>query len=73
MLTALNVVFNMSPVAINQSLIDPTESLALTGFKIFITYFALLSFLIPISLVVTLEIVRFVQASYIQWDTDMEH
>jgi phospholipid-transporting ATPase len=38
-----------------------------------VTYFALLNSLIPLSLVVTLEIVRFVQAAFMEWDETFYH
>ncbi|KAI8815517.1 uncharacterized protein EV422DRAFT_502297 [Fimicolochytrium jonesii] len=45
-----------------------------TGRHIFYTivsFFALYTYVIPISLFVTIEIVRVIQAKYIQWDFDM--
>ena len=40
-------------------------------FKIYIGYFALLSYFIPLSLVVSLEVVKIIQARFIEWDRDM--
>lgn len=39
----------------------------------FLTYVILYNNLIPISLQVTLEFVKFVQAFYINWDIEMYH
>ncbi|ODM97804.1 Phospholipid-transporting ATPase IA [Orchesella cincta] len=39
----------------------------------FMTFMILFNNLIPISLTVTLEVVRFVQAQFINWDMDMYH
>lgn len=36
--------------------------------KIFFAYFALLSYLIPLSLVVSLEMVKVIQARFMEWD-----
>jgi len=73
MLTIINILFQGSAVAYFQSLVDTSVGPALSGLKIFVIYFALLSYLIPISLVVTLDIVRFIQAAFIQADQDMQH
>lgn len=40
-------------------------------FKQFVTYFALMNYLIPLSLVVTLDVVRFIQAMFIESDEEM--
>uniref|UniRef100_A0A6B2KYB5 Phospholipid-transporting ATPase n=1 Tax=Arcella intermedia TaxID=1963864 RepID=A0A6B2KYB5_9EUKA len=55
-----------------QSLMTESDSLFLAGLKDFWTYFALLNYLIPLSLVVSLDIVRFIQSSFIQWDVEMD-
>eukprot|EP00211_Chloroparvula_japonica_P000091 CAMPEP_0119153234 /NCGR_PEP_ID=MMETSP1310-20130426/48922_1 /TAXON_ID=464262 /ORGANISM="Genus nov. species nov., Strain RCC2339" /LENGTH=1161 /DNA_ID=CAMNT_0007145669 /DNA_START=79 /DNA_END=3564 /DNA_ORIENTATION=+ len=39
--------------------------------KVFLGYFALLSYFIPLSLVVSLEIVKIIQARFIEWDLEM--
>eukprot|EP01114_Cavostelium_apophysatum_P004419 TRINITY_DN1464_c0_g1_i1.p1 TRINITY_DN1464_c0_g1~~TRINITY_DN1464_c0_g1_i1.p1 ORF type:complete len:1137 (+),score=375.62 TRINITY_DN1464_c0_g1_i1:221-3631(+) len=43
----------------------------LEGLKNFFRYFVLLSWVIPISLMVSLEIVKFVQATFMEWDVNM--
>lgn len=37
----------------------------------FFSYFLLLNTMVPISLIVSLEIIKFIQAFYVNWDTDM--
>lgn len=44
---------------------------AVVGIKLFFAYFALLSFLIPLSLVVSLEMVKVIQARFMEWDYEM--
>lgn len=39
----------------------------------FLSYFALLNYMIPLSLVVTLEVARFLQAKFMSWDRNMFH
>lgn len=39
----------------------------------FLSYFALLNYMIPLSLVVTLEVARFLQAKFMSWDRNMYH
>lgn len=39
----------------------------------FLSYFALLNYMIPLSLVVTLEVARFLQAKFMNWDRNMFH
>lgn len=39
----------------------------------FLSYFALLNYMIPLSLVVTLEVARFLQAKFMNWDRNMYH
>jgi len=68
-----NHFFEQSNAARFQFLFDPTESAALRGFKAFVTYFILLNYLIPLSLVVTLDIVRFLQAAFIEYDETFYH
>ncbi|EGC38128.1 hypothetical protein DICPUDRAFT_93905 [Dictyostelium purpureum] len=41
--------------------------------KNFVSYFAILSFLIPMSLMVTLEVVKISQAKFMEWDTRMSY
>eukprot|EP01100_Stratorugosa_tubuloviscum_P005015 TRINITY_DN2281_c2_g1_i1.p1 TRINITY_DN2281_c2_g1~~TRINITY_DN2281_c2_g1_i1.p1 ORF type:complete len:1111 (-),score=448.96 TRINITY_DN2281_c2_g1_i1:197-3529(-) len=41
------------------------------GMQMFFSYFILLSYLIPISLVVSLEIVKVIQAKFMEWDNNM--
>lgn len=41
------------------------------GVKLFFAYFALLSYLIPLSLVVSLELVKVIQARFMEWDYEM--
>eukprot|EP01087_Luapelamoeba_hula_P011161 TRINITY_DN3003_c0_g1_i1.p1 TRINITY_DN3003_c0_g1~~TRINITY_DN3003_c0_g1_i1.p1 ORF type:complete len:1289 (-),score=252.87 TRINITY_DN3003_c0_g1_i1:164-4030(-) len=43
----------------------------LMGLKMFFSYFALLSYLIPLSLVVSLEMVKVFQARYMEWDEQL--
>lgn len=45
----------------------------LNGLKMFFSYFALLSYVIPMSMVVSLEVVRFVQGIFIEWDDNMKY
>jgi phospholipid-transporting ATPase len=49
---------------------DNTNVGAAGGYD-FISYFILLSFLIPMSMMVTLEIVKVVQITWMQWDEEM--
>lgn len=37
----------------------------------FFSYFLLLNTMVPISLIVSLEIIKFIQAFYVNWDIDM--
>ncbi|KYR01098.1 transmembrane protein [Tieghemostelium lacteum] len=54
--------------------IDPDiDSLAISIVKTFFTYFALLSFLVPMSLMVTLEVVKVSQSKFMQWDLNMSY
>jgi len=52
--------------------LQDTSGQVLGGVKIFFSYFALFSYLIPLSLVVTLEMVRFSQATFIEWDQKLK-
>ncbi|PRP83571.1 hypothetical protein PROFUN_09120 [Planoprotostelium fungivorum] len=47
------------------------ENGAIVGIKTFFSYIVLLSFLIPQSLMVTLELVKFGQAAFMNWDEKM--
>src|SRR5690242_5767389 len=47
------------------------DDAAVTGVINFFAYFVLLSFLIPQSLMVTLEVVKVAQAKLMDWDLDM--
>lgn len=47
------------------------ESAAFQTVKNFFSYFALLSFMIPMSLMVTLEVVKVFQGSFMEWDRKM--
>ena len=47
------------------------SNLTLEGFYTFLAYFLLTNTMIPISLIVTIEIVKFIQALFIQADEDM--
>eukprot|EP01132_Coremiostelium_polycephalum_P007601 gene7601-9346_t len=49
------------------------DSLGLVIVKRFVSYFAILSFLIPMSLMVTLEVVKVSQAKFMEWDTQMSY
>ncbi|XP_042189887.1 phospholipid-transporting ATPase IB isoform X3 [Callorhinchus milii] len=49
-----------------------TDNLANFGYNL-LTFIILYNNLIPISLLVTLEVVKFIQALYINWDVDMYH
>lgn len=44
---------------------------ALSGFLNIFTYFLLLNTMVPISLVVSLELIKLFQAFFISWDSDM--
>ena len=48
-----------------------TKNSSLESFISFFTYFLLLNTLIPISLIVTLEIVKVIQGFFINWDTEL--
>lgn len=50
---------------------DPQDSPGVVGLKLFFSYFAILSYLIPLSLVVTLEVVKVFQARWMEWDSEM--
>eukprot|EP01102_Stenamoeba_stenopodia_P013883 TRINITY_DN4552_c0_g1_i4.p1 TRINITY_DN4552_c0_g1~~TRINITY_DN4552_c0_g1_i4.p1 ORF type:complete len:865 (-),score=131.30 TRINITY_DN4552_c0_g1_i4:43-2637(-) len=43
----------------------------LIGVSTFFTYFALLSYLIPVSLIVSLEVIKIVQSKFMEWDIHM--
>eukprot|EP01112_Ceratiomyxa_fruticulosa_P002099 TRINITY_DN12231_c0_g1_i1.p1 TRINITY_DN12231_c0_g1~~TRINITY_DN12231_c0_g1_i1.p1 ORF type:complete len:1071 (+),score=237.34 TRINITY_DN12231_c0_g1_i1:405-3215(+) len=47
------------------------DSASVSSIKIFFSYFAFLSFLIPVSLMVTLEVVKVSQAQFMEWDEQM--
>eukprot|EP00727_Mastigamoeba_balamuthi_P007991 m51a1_g3812 putative probable phospholipid-transporting atpase id isoform x2 (1077) ;mRNA; r:257639-262020 len=49
----------------------PNTQPELIGVEKFFSYFALLSFIIPMSLMVTLEVARFIQALFMDWDDQM--
>jgi magnesium-transporting ATPase (P-type) len=51
--------------------LSTTESGAVVAIKDFFAYFVLLSFFIPSSMMVTLEIVRVVQSKLMEWDEEM--
>jgi phospholipid-translocating P-type ATPase (flippase) len=55
----------------NHFYISDGRSAGLTLILTFLSYFLLLGTFIPISLIVTLEIVKFVQLFFIQWDVSM--
>ena len=46
-------------------------SFALTWFETYLTYFLLLSFMIPISLFVTIELCKAAQGVLMEWDVKM--
>ena len=46
----------------------PSMAIALDGFLIFLTYFVLLNTMIPISLIVTMEMVKMFQKYFIEKD-----
>lgn len=71
-MTVNNVVFEQSDKAISQDLLGNLNA-PTRGVIAFTTYFALLNSLIPLSMVVTLEIVRFVQAAFMEWDETFFH
>ena len=54
------------------SYINTTETLA-NFFMQFLTFFILYNNLIPISLIVTLDFVKFLQAYFVKWDEEMYH
>ena len=51
--------------------LDADSSPAFQATKDFFAYFALLSFMIPMSLMVTLEVVKVVQGQLMEWDEQM--
>ncbi|KYQ94389.1 transmembrane protein [Tieghemostelium lacteum] len=50
-----------------------SDGIGLTIVKRFVSYFAILSFLIPMSLMVTLEVVKVSQAKFMEWDKFMSY
>ncbi|KAL6070245.1 Phospholipid-transporting ATPase [Balamuthia mandrillaris] len=52
-------------------LMEDPDGPSMVALKTFFSYFALLSYLIPLSLVVSLEIVKVFQARYMEWDDKM--
>eukprot|EP01125_Pyxidicula_operculata_P011070 TRINITY_DN3616_c0_g1_i1.p1 TRINITY_DN3616_c0_g1~~TRINITY_DN3616_c0_g1_i1.p1 ORF type:complete len:1085 (-),score=233.00 TRINITY_DN3616_c0_g1_i1:119-3373(-) len=67
-MTVYSVIFQQN---ISQTGLVDEDHPAFAGFKTFVRYFSLMNYLIPLSLVVTLDVVRFVQATFIQWDEQM--
>ncbi|KAF2071974.1 hypothetical protein CYY_006711 [Polysphondylium violaceum] len=53
--------------------VKDSDSLGLVIVKRFVAYFAILSFLIPMSLMVTLEVVKVSQARFMEWDKEMSY
>ena len=51
--------------------LDVHSSPTVQAIKDFFSYYVLLSFLIPISLMVTLEVVKFAQGLFMEWDEKM--
>jgi len=51
--------------------LDQTISKNAEGFYMFLSYFLLTNTMIPISLIVTIEIVKFIQARWMEFDDDM--
>ena len=52
---------------------DPKFAAQLTGFLTFFTYFLLLNTMLPISLVVSLEVIKVVQAFFMIYDLEMKN
>ena len=65
-------IWNMKYVASDAAayLYDGTSALALSSLQS-MTYFILYTYTIPISLFITMELVRIIQAMFIQWDENM--
>jgi len=51
--------------------LDISSSSGIQAVKDFFAYFALLSFMIPMSLMVTLEVVKVIQGMFMEWDRKM--
>ena len=51
-----------------QNFILLSETIGLESFIVFFTYFLLLNTLIPISLIVSIEIIKMIQSFFIKWD-----
>jgi phospholipid-transporting ATPase len=49
----------------------PPEDPSIVALKVFFAYFALFSYFIPASLVVTFELIKWVQAAFMMWDLEM--
>eukprot|EP01122_Echinamoeba_exundans_P017726 TRINITY_DN965_c0_g1_i1.p1 TRINITY_DN965_c0_g1~~TRINITY_DN965_c0_g1_i1.p1 ORF type:complete len:918 (-),score=99.81 TRINITY_DN965_c0_g1_i1:823-3576(-) len=71
-MTVLNHFFETSDAAVALG-IGQKDPPILRSIGLFFSYFALLNYLIPLSLVVTLDCVRFIQAQFITWDAKMTH
>lgn len=69
MIAAVGYASTRSSIYDNSYYIDwPSMSLALDSFLIFLTYFVLLNTMIPISLIVTMEMVKLFQKYFIEKD-----
>jgi len=70
-MTLANFFFNQDPQA-RLVLDGGSRPLWLDAVLTFFTYFALMNYLIPLSLVVTLDVVRFCQARFVEWDRALQ-
>ncbi|KAN0003647.1 hypothetical protein ACTFIZ_009801 [Dictyostelium cf. discoideum] len=71
--TVLSSLFEFNTARDSWYLQSDFDSLGFTIVKNFVSYFAILSFLIPMSLMVTLEVVKVSQAKYMEWDVKMSY
>lgn len=71
-MSSLNMWWSQKPEAIEQHLTYTTSG-AFNFFSMFLSYFALLNYLVPLSMVVTLEVARFIQAQFMNVDKNMKY
>ncbi|EGC28908.1 hypothetical protein DICPUDRAFT_51588 [Dictyostelium purpureum] len=71
LLCAVTSSFYQSMVAIDMPYLGDKISLSIFGVRNFFTYFILFNTMIPISLWVTLEMVKVGQAKFMEWDINM--
>ena len=72
LMAGLSAWWNTTEAAKAQDLL-PEFPTALAVIASFLSYFALLNYMIPLSMVITLEVARFLQAKFMSWDRNMFH